>query len=834
MNLRLLFALGLLTAPALAQIPPQGQRPASPNAARPTLPARTPAGAAARPGAAGTDPAERTAIRPEEAIKPGGGVELQFPNTPLSQILLVYEDLTGLKIIRDANAEQATVSIETTGELPKDKAIMFIEKSLLLNGYSFVPAGEGMVKLLAFDAKKPQTEGAPLFESAADLPETDQVVSYVALLKFLSGEDAVKAIDQVIPRHSYGVITPVPNAKALIITENSSTIRSILALLERIDNKPATTISKTIQLTRSDAEDVKKALDEILGLGESKSGGSTGARPTNVAAPTGAPTGAPTPPVAAMNAPAASPAADGTTSEETPPKIHAIVRRNCLLVMASPETMETITALVEELDGASEISNFVSRSLNYLGVEAALGIISDAIARSEGGEEGSGSSGSGGLVNSLGQPNNSNTTTNTTGTNTGGGLFGNSSNSGFGNNGFGSSSGFGGGGLGGGGGGFGGANLQPIRPNNGPRSLVVGKTLLISDPVANSIFASGPPEHLRVLNEILDELDRRPQQIVISAVIGDYQVRDRLGWAIETVFRARKNGTDTTAKRGLFGQFGSSSGIPSVGETVLDPRSAVSAAAAAASGNALTFYGGVREGLDLIVQTLNENTDFKVISRPTVFTMNNTPASISSGSSFPIASSTQGLIGGGTTGTGLLSNVQYQDVVLSLNIVPLINSDNELTLQISQQNSEQAGETTIADNPYPILTKQELTTTVMCKNMDTVILGGLIREEKSLGRSGVPILSEIPLLKYLSGSRSDSVSRRELLIMLQPRIVEGMHDLPPSVKDAAGSSPFATETAAFINQEKTRPADLEPVRRNKVMSLVRKLFGREPGPQASR
>lgn len=835
MNLRLLFVLGLLTAPALAQIPPQGQRPTSPNAVRPTLPApRGPT--AARPGAATTDPAERTAIRPEEAIKPGGGVELQFPNTPLSQILLVYEDLTGLKIIRDANAEQATVSIETTGELPKDKAIMFIEKSLLLNGYSFVPAGEGMVKLLAFDAKKPQTEGAPLYESSADLPETDQVVSYVALLKYLNGEDAVKAIDQVIPRHSYGVITPVPNAKALIITENSSTIRSILALLERIDNKPATTISKTIQLTRSDAEDVKKALDEILGLGESKSGGSTGSRPANVPVPTGAPTGAPTPPVAAMNAPAASSAADGTASEETPPKIHAIVRRNCLLVMASPETMETITALVDELDAASEIRNFVSRSLKYLGVEAALGIISDAIARTEGGEEGSGSTGSGGLVNSLGQPNN-NSATNTTGTNTSGGLFGNN-NSGFGNSGFGGG-GFGGGGLGGGlggGGGFGGgANLQPIRPNNGPRSLVVGKTLLISDPVANSIFASGPPEHLRVLNEILDELDRRPQQIVISAVIGDYQVRDRLGWAIETIFRARKNGNATTAKRGLFGQFGSSGGIPSVGETVLDPRSAVSAAAAAASGNALTFYGGVREGLDLIVQTLNENTDFKVISRPTVFTMNNTPASISSGSSFPIASSTQGLIGGGTTGTGLLSNVQYQDVVLSLNIVPLINSENELTLQISQQNSEQTGETTtIADNPYPTLTKQELTTTVMCKNMDTVILGGLIREEKSLGRSGVPILSEIPLLKYLSGSRSDTTSRRELLIMLQPRIVEGMHDLPPSVKDAAGTSPFAAETTGFMQQEKSRPADLEPVRRNKVMTLVRKLFGRDPGPQAAR
>lgn len=843
MHLRFLILTLCFGAVALnAQIPPQGQRPVSPNAQRPQLPTpgRAIPGQPVRPGApaaASADPAEREAIRPEDAIKPGGGVELQFPNTPLSQILLVYEDLTGLKIIRDANVEQATVSIETTGELPKDKAIMFIEKSLLLNGYSFVPAGEGMVKLLAFDAKKPQTEGAPFIESAVDLPETDQVVNFVAILKYLNGEDAVKAIDQVIPRHSYGVITPVPNAKALVITENSNTIRSILALLERIDNKPTATISKTIQLIRSDAEDVKKALEEILGLNESGSNSSGGSRgsspspvPTNLSQPQTAPGAVP---AAISTTPPGTGAASST--EETPPKIIAITRRNCLLVMASPDTMEIISALVEELDAASELRNFVSRTLKYLGVESAMGIISDAIARTEGGDSAGGSGGSG--VNSLGQSGGSATNTQT---NNSGGLFGNNSNSGglFGNN----NNSFGGGGIGGGiggglgggglGGGFGGGgNLQPIRPNNGPRSLVIGKTLLISDPVANSIFASGPPEHLRVLNEILDELDRRPQQIIISAVIGDYQVRDRLGWAIETVFRARKGGGDV-AKRGLFGQVGASSGIPSIGDTVLDPRNAISAAAAAASGNALTFYGGVREGLDLIVQTLNENTDFKVISRPTVFTMNNMPASISSGSSFPIASSTQGLIGGGAAGTGLLSNVQYQDVVLSLNIVPLINSADELTLQISQQNSEQAGETTIADNPYPILTKQELTTTVMCKNMGTVILGGLIREEKSLGRAGIPILSDIPVIKYLSGSRSNTTSRRELIIMLQPRIVEGMHDLPPNYRDAPGSSPFAAENTAFMSQEKLPPAIEEP-RSNKVMDLVRKLFKRTGTEDAS-
>ena len=86
--------------------------------------AQRPNGAAAAANAANADPNAKPAMKPEDAIKEDGGVELQFPNTPLSQILLVYEDLTGLKIIRDANAEQATVSIETTGELPKDKHIV--------------------------------------------------------------------------------------------------------------------------------------------------------------------------------------------------------------------------------------------------------------------------------------------------------------------------------------------------------------------------------------------------------------------------------------------------------------------------------------------------------------------------------------------------------------------------------------------------------------------------------------------------------------------------------------------------------------------------------------
>ncbi len=783
--------------------------PAPANTPRPAGAANT-ARPAATPGANGNPAGEKPAMKPEDAIKEGGGVELQFPNTPLSQILLVYEDLTGLKIIRDANAEQATVSIETTGELPKDKAIMFIEKSLLLNGYSFVPAGEGMVKLLAFDAKKPQTEGAPFIESAMDLPQTDQVVNFVVILKYLNGEDAVKAIDQVIPRHSYGVLTPVPNAKALVITENSNTIRSILSLLERLDSKPAETVTETIQLTRSDAEDIKKALDEILGIDEKDASGS-GRLPSIPQNQPGTVPGQSVQQPIPLN-PTAQSGAGGSSAEAAPPKIYAILRRNCLLVTASAETMVYIKTLIQELDAPSELRNFVSRSLNYLGVESAMSVISDAITRTEGDSEGgSGSSSAGGLGQN-GQ--NQNTTNTQTNQNRGSGLFGNNNNNGnsFGNNGLGGSNDFGGG-LGGGMGGGGGASLQPLRQNNGPTSLLIGKTLLISDPIANTVFASGPPEHLRILNEIIDELDHRPQQIVINAVIGEHTVGS--GFQTGMLTMLRNKGSDAFKIGNL--SLGASGKL-------LDSRTSISLADLASS-SGLTYFGHLGKGIDVALRLASADSDFQVLSRPTLFTTNNNPVTITSGQSIPIQSSSQNL---GSAG-GLISNVQYQDVLLSLSVVPLINTPDEITLQIAQSNSELGTERSIGGALYPELSKQEYNTTIVCRNKSAVLLGGLMRKDDRKSNSTIPFIGKIPILKHLTSDRSKTVSQRELLIFIEPRIVEGMHDLPPSVNDSAGTSIHSDNMRAAFQQERidaaTRAMPVEKLKASEKMKrMIKKLF----------
>jgi general secretion pathway protein D len=822
-------------APATADSPTQ--RPVSPNATpppgagrpgqpfsrpQPVQPTPPPNGAA-RSGA----PSQEARPKPPAEIEDtGDGIALAFPNTPIIEILFIYEELTGLKIIRDAAVENATVSIETTGKLPKDQAIRYIEASLLLNGYSFIPAGEGMVKILS-EGKQPVIEGAPIVLNEAGLDTSEKIVTYVTTLRYLTPDDAIKALQQVIPNHAYGKMLGVPTSNSLVIIDNTATIRAMLALLTKLDNQPLEPVKKTFQLTRSSSDDVQKALTEILekdkeGSGATGSGGYSAPRQPQAA---GAAPGIPQQGQAAASAGGApiSVSSGGGTSGggAPPPKIISIPRRNVLLVWAQPSDIEMIGELIEELDAAADIRNFVSRELKYLGVEEAMNIISDAISRGQ--EPGAGgASATGGTASS-------NTNNSTTGNTSGfgnnrygnSGLNGGLGNSGLGNSGFGNS-GYGGSGLGGGlGGGLsgGGGNLQPLRQSTAPRSMVVGKTLLISDPVNNSIFLSGPPEHLEILNQIIDELDHRPKQVEISVVIGEYTLTDELQFGIDYLLRPTNlsyNKFDGTV----------AGGIRNTGAAILDP-SAIDTLATLGEGlsSGLTAFGSISAGVNAIANTLQGNRNFKVISRPTLFTMNNTPATISSGSAIPVPTSTLNNFSGANN--GVVSNIQFQPVELSLNIVPLINGEDELTLQVQQGNSEVNGNTIINDQPYPNLSQQQLSTTVMVKNNATVLLGGLIRENTEKQRNGIPLLNRIPLVKYLVSQSIDKKTRRELLIFIQPRIVTGEGDLPPAAQDVSGQSPFGDDMRKFMRQEHQKPVETPGVL-NRVRGLLDRIIKGRP------
>lgn len=819
-----LAAVLLVSVPSVqGQIPNQPAPGLSPNAVRPNLP--PPATPAGTPQISPTVQPPGSAPNLTPAGQPGSdSIIIQYPNTPLTQILLDYEEWTGLKIIRDANIEAVTVTIETTGELPKEQAIRYLEASLLLNGYAFVPAGPGLVKILAADAKRPSTEGTQLYTDEAELPGGEQVVTFIATLKHLNPEDAVKAIDQIIPRHSYGLVQAVENMRALVIIENTATIRAIMGVLRKLDVPAQPEIQKSFQLTRADADEVAGALGEILD--QEKSGSSGGGVTGGGARASG---GAPNPGAQGTPQPGGAPASGisvssggGDGSNTKPPKIIAIPRTNRIMVIGTADAIEYIGRLIEELDAPSELRNFVSRRLNYLRVDAAMAIIGDAINRGNG-QQSTGTTAGGVTGTGSTSPGSTTTTNNRFGNNAGfgstGGLGGVG---GFGNNQFGGmggglGGGFGGGlggGIGGGLGGMGGG--QPILQNTAPTSIVVGKTLLIADPLNNSVFLSGPPEHLRILDEIITELDVRPRQIVINVVIGEMNLSDNFEFGIDYLLRPTRFRIDKYS--------GTGAGLlRNTAAAFLDPNTIDTTEDLPTSVGGMTAYGSIDEGVDVIVRALAGNRNFEVVSRPTLLTMNNQPAEITSGTSIPVpTTSTNSVNPGGDGQFGVTSQIQFQPIVLGLSVTPLINSDNELTLQITQQNNEQSGSTTINGNPFPNISQQTLNTTVMVKDGSTVLLGGLIRENIEKERNGLPVLKDIPLIKHLVSAVKDNKTRRELLVFIQPRIVIGDGDLPATYQDSTSQTPFGERMRTYMNQEQSKPA--EGVKRSKLGELFYRLL----------
>lgn len=832
----------------LAQIPqqPMPGRAQNPNTIRPQIrpsapPNRNPAGSAAPPIA----PAPGSRIQPPvgaaRPVNPAAGptntpsapapvvddsftntddelIDLQYINVPMPQILLLYEDLTGKKIIRDINVEAVTFTLETTGKLPKKKAIEFIEKSLLLNGYGFIPSGEDMVKFINFAAIKPGPEH-PLIFSAEKLPQNgEEICTYVHSLKYIDPEDLKKSLSELVPLHSYGVLTPLPNSRGIVITENSNTIRYIVGLLEHLDVEPSRTEKRSFQLTRSSAEDVAEALADILDLeGKGKSGGSSGK--TTTPQPVGQPPGAPNQPGAAPSAPQTSGVyGSAPQSSAVPPKIVPIARTNKLMVIARPVDLDYIATLIEELDGAAELRNFISCPLSYLQASDVLQILGDALARISDDDSGGGSGG-GSIIGNTGNSGEKKTTGDFGGSGNRSGMG--SSSSGLGNSyggGSGSGSSFGGGG-----------GLSPKRESGPPTSLVLGKTLIIADPTQNEIFASGPPEHLETIKQVIEALDVRPQQVFLSVVIGQVKLTDTQDLGVDYLFGPRAisaAGNEGMGAGTVKNRVGSN-------QSILDPTAISLADLAKSTPSGLSLYGTIYDNVQVVLSALSSNSNFKVLSRPSIFTLNNEPASIETGQQIPVPASTYSSYNpnsgtGDTTGqfnTGFQSNIQYMDVSLRLDVVPTINSKDDITLQIKQVNKERGDSIAISGNNIPTITNQGLETTVITKNNATVLLGGLIRESNGKKESGIPILRHIPLIKYLASSTEDTKDRSELLIFIQPRIVNGEGDLPNNYADSTGASPLGEEARRFFTQEKSDPMqEQKTVQRTKIGRLIRKLF----------
>lgn len=161
---------------------------------------------------------------------------------------------------------------------------------------------------------------------------------------------------------------------------------------------------------------------------------------------------------------------------------------------------------------------------------------------------------------------------------------------------------------------------------------------------------------------------------------------------------------------------------------------------------------------------LAQDNNSRIVSNPKVTTLNNKRASIKIGTEIPIQEVSRGI-------SGDLISFRYKEVNLNLDVIPRINEDDLITLDVHPMLEEIVGYTGPADLQQPITSKREVQTIVTVNDGETVVLGGLIKETNSKVREKVWLLGDIPLLKYLFSSTTTKKEKSDLLIFITPKIM---------------------------------------------------------------
>lgn len=703
-----------------------------------------------------------------------------FPKINGDQLADLYRKFTGRRVTVSVAAADAEFRFVQPPPLTYGEAAQLIKKAALLEGFVFVPdanmAGHDVL-VIATGGANPKGEGLEVVIDPADLPEDDRVVSYVMNLKYIKPEEIVRTFTTVVGQFgAYGSITPIPNAGAVVITEKTSLIRRLVELVEEIDVS-ASVATRFIKVQFADVQELSDTLNEILNTQQESQTTARAQRVQNTPAQPTIP-GLPNPAAAAAAAGGGSSAA-----EDVPIQIVPDTRTNRIFAMGRPVDIVFVEGLVREFDTKTDERNFLRRKLRFVAVADFLEIAEPALQRTFGASDsasgGGGSSGRSTGANfgnnnrSSSSSRNSRTTSSST----------NSRNSNFGGSSFGGSSG----GFSGGGSSLGDPNI-----NSAPEARLVGRTLLVADNITNSLVVQGPPSAVEIVNNLLDEIDVKAEQVMISAVFGQLALGDDFDFGVDflqTVDANRAAAGDSTFP----GQLRTS---PSSTGSFVNPIDLV-APALFPNTTGLSIYGMINEDWSVYLHALQSDTRFEVMSRPTIYTANNRKGLISAGQRIAVPTNSF------TSGTGAVAsqstNIEYQDVLLSLEVIPLVNSDDEVTLEIALLNDEIIGNQIIDGNEIPTIGRREVLTTVTVPDGSTIVLGGLINSSIRESVTGVPLLSDIPGLGKLFSRTTTEDDRQELMIFIQPRIVKNSASLYAAQADMDSRYDVSTQTRDFSN-----------------------------------
>lgn len=654
--------------------------------------------------------------------------EINVKDADISAIIRIFSKKTKRNYILDEKVK-GKVSIFLPGKVSSNEAINILDSVLSLKGFTSVPIGENLWKIIpARDAKQTTI---PTINNISGRGNAT-VVTKLINLKHVGADEVRSLLAPLVS--SSGLLNAYTGTNSLIIIDQEDNIKRLTKIISTIDIPFTDQELIIIPIEHAEAQDIADKLTEIMGSNDDSDGdaGASG----GIARTPSAKRASLRNRNNSQNATNSSLTSAKTVSARVrAPKIIADERTNSVIVVADAETGNKVRALAKQLDSSVDLSG--NRFYVYRCQHANAEEIAEVLA---------------GLVGQGGNNTQGNSTPalfpgQNTGSRDRGNRFSSTQDR---------------------------LNSQSRTPgrsrsenNNtsgGTSSVSLSENISITaDPSTNSLVINAGKSEYEKVRELLKQLDIKRRQVLVEALILEVGVNESLNLSTEF----------STSGGGLDGGIYASNTQGGLANLISDPTALNNFTLAAASAGTLSLPNGISiPSQTILMNAAQNNSNANILSSPNILATDNEQAEIVVGQNVPFLASTSS---NQTNLNNTFNQIDRQDVGITLRITPQISSSDFVTLNMFTEVSNVL-ESTANSELGPTTTIRTSETTIITKNNQMIVIGGLISDNISEAEDGVPFLKDVPIIGSLFRATSENQRKTNLLIFITPRIIKDQFD----------------------------------------------------------
>ncbi len=359
-------------------------------------------------------------------------------------------------------------------------------------------------------------------------------------------------------------------------------------------------------------------------------------------------------------------------------------------------------------------------------------------------------------------------------------------------------------------------NLGQLDKGNGPSAggqSILQNVRITPDVANNSLLIYADQGNYRIIESALRQVDQPQLQVAINATIAEVDLTDELQFGVQFFLTSHALGlrpdqgsllnTTSTVAPVSPAAAAAQTAATAAGTTA---TGAVTAASTAASTAATTLINRAFPGFNflvgqeaqpaMILTALHNVTGVKVLSTPSLVVVNNQSATLQVGNQVPISTGSATVL---TANNTVVNTVDYRNTGIILHVAPRVSADGNVKLDIEQEISSVVPSTNAATALTPTISERKVKSQISVANGQTVLLAGLIQDQKNETKSGIPLLDQIEGIGNAFSNQDNQKSRTELIIFIRPQIIRDSMDAHTVAEElraklrgtVSASSPYA-------------------------------------------